>query len=158
MKIISRLSLVSAVMATSMYASNFSVKIGVENVNFDKISDSAKSITLVNSKANNGFATEVGFAKGDRIGLINIKSLYNWKIVDHLYLGANIGYGSIFFNKDKDYKDMSFTEFTYGGQVKYAINKNHSLDIGYSTGSATTSSGVVSFDVDITTFEYSYRF
>jgi len=159
MKNLKKLLVASAIAATTtMSASNIGVQVGYDNIDFGDISDSGASIAMVSSKHHSGFAYELGYAKGDIISLTKFKGIYNWKLSDKFYAGANLGVHGVNFVKNESYNTTSFTGYTLGLQGKYAINTNNSIDLSYASGSASDKSGLISEDLSIASIAYSYRF
>ncbi len=158
MKNMKKLVLVSAIVATSMSGSDFSVKVGYDNIKFGDISDSGASISMISSKSNKGFAFELGYINADKLAVTKFGMLYNWKILNNFYTGLNLGVHGVNFQDNDSYNTSSFTGYTFGLQSKYEINKNNSIDLSYVQGSATDKSGIVSEDLSIASIAYSYRF
>jgi len=159
MKNLKKLLVASAIATTTMSASNISVKIGYDNMKFGDISDSGASIAMVSSKANKGFAYELGYVQGDILAITKFGAIYNWKVSDNFYTGLNINAHGINFTSNNNTNSSSFIGYTYGLQGKYAINKNNNIGLSYSTGTATDNdTGVISEDLSIASIAYSYRF
>jgi len=160
MKNLKKLLVAGAIVATtSMSASNIGVQVGYDNIDFGDISDSGASIAMINSKSHKGFAYELGYARGDILAITKFKGIYNWKLSDKFYAGANLGVHGINFVKNESYNTSSFIGYTLGLQGKYAINTNNSIDLSYASGTASDNdTGLVSEDLSIASVSYSYRF
>ena len=158
MKNLKKVVIASTIVATSLSASNFSVKAGYDNIKFGNINDSGVSISMISSKSNKGFAYELGYSKGDTLAVTKFGGIYNWKISDKFYAGMNIVMHGINFTDNESYNTTSFTGYTLGLQGKYAINSSNSIDLSYGKGSATDKSGLISENLAITSIAYSYRF
>ena len=158
MKNLKKLVISSIVVATSMSASNFSVKLGYDSMKLGNISDTGASISMISSKSNKGFAYELGYAKGSKLAVTKVAGIYNWKINDKYYLGANIGFHGVNMIETESYSQTDFTGYTLGIQGKYAINKNNSIDLSYGSGSASDKTGMVSESLSLASISYSYRF
>jgi len=158
MKNLKKAVIVSTIIATSLSASDFSVKLGYNNVKFGDISDSGSSISMVSSKSSKGFAYELGYIKGDKLAITKFAGIYNWKISNNFYIGANAGVHGINYTDNNSASETTFSGYTVGLQTKYTITKNNSIDLSYAKGSATDDSGLVSEDLSISSISYSYRF
>jgi hypothetical protein len=158
MRNLRKMVLAGALIATSVSASDFSAKVGATNIKFDNISETGSSISMISSKANDGFAYELGYIKGSKLAVTKFAGIYNWKLTDKFYAGAHIGLHGINLVKKENYNQTSFSGYTIGLQGKYAINKNNSIDLSYGSGSAAASSGVKNYDLTLASIAYNYRF
>jgi hypothetical protein len=158
MKKITKSLLLGAIISSTVYGSDINLELGVSNISLGDISETGSTITMRKGNADDGFNLELGYTQGDTIAVTKFGGAYNWEISPKVYAGLNIMANGVGL-EPKDSDRLSFIGYSYGVQAKYALSPNNGIIASYNSGTATESStGLIDYDLTVSTISFSHRF